>query len=590
VSNEPDISDPVSRRLFADGFSELERRFDPNAGLVWVDGNDSLHDLRDSLWYALCLLLRGAPEPAEVIISRVLGTQVTDPNDHHRGNFRWFYEVEPVSDLNAVEFILERLVNILCSSSDRISFQSRSLIHNSMRLGFDEVRRLDVHWTYTNIFLLDVHNSILGGQLLGDAALLQRGVARLKDWFERTRSAGAPHEFNSPTYSAVQIIALAGIARFAEDADVRGLAKEAEKFLWIHVARHFHAPTRQLAGPHSRAYRRDVTGSVGFLKVLLYKVLGDERLLASTPYYSGPGREGDVIVSLTNFNPPPEALDMLRLTEEREVIETASPDQVLTTYLRPEFALGTMSREYSVGEPPEPWAQQNSCYLTYRKGEPQGYGVVYCRYLVNERRAGDSPYASSGTPVDLWDDGLFRTAQSGRVAIVAYGTLPHGRRPVHSLRLDIRMLGPDSGSTILLGVDAWDGSEATLDAGQCLTVSDGDVHIGIIPLTTDCLNPHAPVVLGRDGPELVLSAYNYHGPPKTFWEYRSLSGPFYNRNVLNGFIVVAEPRSNRPSTEFARLLQSASVDDRLDGVQRRITCDSVFGHVALVFDLRRLRL
>jgi hypothetical protein len=33
---------------------------------------------------------------------------MTDPNDHYRGNFRWFYEVEPVFDLNAVEFMLER--------------------------------------------------------------------------------------------------------------------------------------------------------------------------------------------------------------------------------------------------------------------------------------------------------------------------------------------------------------------------------------------------------------------------------------------------------------------------------------------------
>jgi hypothetical protein len=145
-----------------------------------------------------------------------------------------------------------------------------------MRLGFEEVRRLDVHWTYTNIFLLDVHNGILGGQLLGDQELIQRGVGRLQDWLERTQSDGAPHEFNSPTYSAVQIIALAAIVQFAEDAAIRRLAVEAERLLWTHVARHFHVPTQQLAGPH-RAYRHDVTAH-RLLKVLLYKILGDERL------------------------------------------------------------------------------------------------------------------------------------------------------------------------------------------------------------------------------------------------------------------------------------------------------------------------
>ncbi len=570
---------------------ELERRFDPEVGLVRVDGNDSLRDLRDSLWYALSLLLRGdSSDRAEDIIRRVLGTQVSDPNDHYRGNFRWFYEVEPVFDLNAVEFMLERLVHILLRVSDRLSAPSRSLIHDSMRLGFEEVRRLDVHWSYTNIFLLDAHNSILGGQLLGDGALVQRGVDRLQGWFNRTRSQGAPHEFNSPTYSAVQIIALAAIAQFAEDLNVRGLAMEAEQFLWMHVARHFHAPTLQLAGPHSRAYRHDVTGSVGFLKVVLYKVLGDEWLLAPAPYYTGPGREGDIIVSLTDFNPPLEAMKMLRATEEREVVESAAQHQELVTYLRPEFALGTMSREYSVGEPPEPWPQHNSCLLTYRKDEPPGYGVLYCRYLINDRRAGDSVYASSGISVDLWDDGLFRTAQSGRAAIVAYGTLPHGRRPVHSLRLDIRMLGPHPGAKVLIDGQPWDGSETIVAAGQRLTVSDGDVHIGVIPLEADHLSSDGPVLLWNDGQELVLSIYNYRGPPKSTWEYRSLSGPFYRGNVRNGFIVLAETNSNMSGADFACLLQSASVDDRLDAGQRRIAFDSAFGRVALEYDLSSMRL
>jgi hypothetical protein len=51
-----------------------------------------------------------------------------------------------------------------------------------MRLAYAEAERLDVHWIYTNIYLLDVHNRILGGELLADEAIHRSGVERLREW------------------------------------------------------------------------------------------------------------------------------------------------------------------------------------------------------------------------------------------------------------------------------------------------------------------------------------------------------------------------------------------------------------------------
>ncbi len=241
-----------------------------------------------------------------------------------------------------------------------------------MRLAFAEAERLDVHWTYTNIYLMDAANSVLGGQLLNIDAVRLRGEQRLVDWAKRTKQEGAPHEFNSPTYSAVQINALAAIAQFAEDDATRRLAGEMEQFVWRHVAPYWHAPTMQLGGPHSRAYRRDVAGAPGFLKVLLYKLLGDTRLLAPSPYYSGPDTEGEVQVALTEYHCPPEAERLFRESECRQVREMVGRNTVLTAHTTPEFSLGTMSRPYTVGEPPESWPQHNSCILYYSKRELAG--------------------------------------------------------------------------------------------------------------------------------------------------------------------------------------------------------------------------
>src|SRR5688572_5411676 len=53
-------------------------------------------------------------------------------------------------------------------------------------------------------------------------------------------------------------------------------------------------------------------------------------------------------------------------------------------------------------------------------------------------------------------EGVFRAAQDGPRAIIGYGGVPRGQRPVESLRLDIRLLGPRE-SSVSAGGQVWDG-------------------------------------------------------------------------------------------------------------------------------------
>lgn len=586
--------DKLGRELFESGRRELEARFDPELALVKHETElGTWHSPRDSLWYALCLMLtEGETAEAERVIRQVLTMQERRPGDPHLGNFRWLYEDEVITDLNSVEFVLEGLVHILLRARDRLSEETRREVFETMRLGFQEVERLDVHWTYTNIYLLDVHNSILAGEILGDQRIRRRGCRRLREWAERTKADGAPYEFNSPTYSAVQINALAAVAQLSKDADARGTALEMEQLLWRHVARHFHVPTLQLGGPHSRAYRRDVTGAPDFLKVLLYRLLGEPRLLAPTPYYEGPGREGNVPVALTEYHCPPDALAMFRRVEIREVREYASRElgMELSTYLTAQFVLGTMSRPYGVGDPPEPWPQHNSCILYYVKnGEPR-YGVLYCRYVLNDHRVGAFAYESDRAALDLWEEGTFRTAQKGGDAAVAYGLMPRGQRPVHSLRLDVRLLGLDAASEMVAGEQPYDRSEAmAVSLGDIVGVADGEVYIGLRPLMPTRLGHEPPVLVWQDGQETVLSIYNYRGPPKAFWEYRSLSGPFSKGNVCNGFVIRVASRQEYPTLAgFLSAFRETPLSDDVIGTSRRIQFGQGTGSVVLEYDTRRM--
>ena len=579
------LDDAPARSLFEHARRDLTERFDASVGLVRTEVRPDLHTPRDSLWHALGLLYEGDAATAERIIAAVLAMQERREDDPHHGNFRWWHEDPVVIDLNAVEFMLEGLTHILLRFADRLSEGTRRAVFDAMRLGFDEIDRLDVHWTYTNIYLLDVHNSVLGGNIIGDAAVVERGVRRLRAWADRTRADGVPNEFNSATYSAVQINALAAIAQFAGDTSVRDLAREMERLLWRDVAAHFHARTRQLAGPHSRAYRRDVVGAPDFLKVLLYRVLGDHSLLDETPYYHGSGREGDTLVALTEYHCPSDAIETMRTEATRELRQTAPRHTSLVTYMTPEFALGTMSRPYGVGEPPEPWPAHNACILYYAKPEPPGYGALYTRYLVNDRRVGGATYESSGESVDLWEEGAFRAAQSGADAIVAYGLLSRGQKPVHSLRLDVRMLGPGTQTEIVVAGRRFEGERLEIDAGEPIAIADGDVYIGIIPLEPTRLGHEPPVAVWRDRQETVVSVFNYRGPAKQFWEYRTLTGPFFKGNVRNGIAVHVASRSvHEDIGAFVQALRAIPLSDEQHGTARSLR----FGAAELEYDLRDL--
>jgi len=574
----------TSTRLYDLGRQDLESRFDPSVTLVRNRFLPDRHLPHDSLWYAHCLLEDGRIEEAEAIVEAVLGLQELRPNDPHHGNFWWHLEDGAVIDLNACQFVLESLIAFPVSA---LSGPMQERVEATMRLAFEEATRLNVHWTYTNIYLLDVHNRILGGELLGDANIQKTGAARLEVWAAKTRQVGAPHEFNSPTYTAVQLNCLAGIAQHTSDPGVRDIALEMEELVWRHVARYWHSPTMQLGGPHSRAYRRDVVGASGFLKVVLYKLLGDERLLAKSPYYEGHDAEGHLIVARTDYHCPPDAEKMLRASPDRTFRETvciAPPVEAVAT-LAPTYSLGSMSRPYGVGEPPEPWPQNNSCIAYWRRDETPGYGGLYCRFRINSGHPGDPSPQASPLWLDVWEDGVFWTAQNRASAIVAYGLPPRGPRPLTDMRLDIRLLGPHFANVVLPDGTLWNGESSPVPPGP-IVVADGSAYIGLIPLEATDLGRNAWTILWRDGLETVVSVVNYTGPPKMFWEYRSLSGPFWKGNIRNGFALRIVDREEFPSAaSFADALARAPLADEVTGSIRRISLGTGDDVVRLEYDL-----
>ncbi len=568
MTNDP--ADVRAQQLFDEGAASLAARWDDAVAMVHYPGRPQFHDPRGTLAYAGVLLREGATEHVERAaraIRAVLALQETREQDAHRGNFRWMLEEEGVRDLNGVEFMLDGLNDLLRDHAGLIPGDLEAEMREAVALGLAEIDRLDVHPGYTNIALSDICNTVLGGETLGEDEYVDRGARRLDEWFEFTNRSGAPHEYNSPTYLAVDLARMAFLAEQTSDLDIALKARVAEERLWLHVATHYHPALAQLAGPHSRSYHDGWTGDGGYLKLILWRVLGDETLRRQTPY-ARDREEGQTGVADATFHCPAYVERWLR--EKRYPFacdETTDSERELdiSTYMTESYALGTASRSFGVGDPVEVWESPNNVLLQFRRDAEPGYGTLFARYVIDDRGHGAGD-ASPREAEDWTDDGVFVGAQSHNRAVVAYGLRPR-LRPTRSYKLSVNMLGA-AGADVRVGgapVDPTAHSAITVRGGEAVCIAAGDVYVAIIPLEPSDMGSDAPIELHLDGEKLTLDIYNYRGFAKQFWEHRSQAGPFYKGNIRSAFALeVAERGEHADLDAFASYIAVAMLADSAD--------------------------
>jgi hypothetical protein len=579
-----------ARQLYEAGKAGMAERYDAARGLLSAETEVGVfHPTRESLSYARCLLHDSAGDAdgalGAAIVERVLAVQERQPGNIHEGNFPWMADDGYVADLNAVEFELEHLCAIMLESEEKLPAATRAAIRAAMRLGLAEIARLDVGVEYTNICLLDCHNSILGGRILGEPAWIERGARKLARWAAYTAQSGAPREYNSPTYAGVDLLALGAIAAHAADPATRLLALLLEERLWLHAATHYHAPTAQQAGPHSRAYQNDVTGGRGSLKTIFYTLLGDEALMRKSPFYALRQKDGNVNVGLGEFHCPAPVRAILADKRwpftVRETADAAS-DLLLSTTMTADWALGVASRSYgpqadnlilhyrkSADPLPMQAPHPENVLLHYSKEQAPGFGVLYTRFILNNKRLGGSYHATDRTSSNnISDVGVFRGLHHRNKAIGVYGLAPQ-HEDVSSIKLDVFFPGRAGLEQVLVNGQPVAALPVEMPPGTPLVIADGTAYIGVLPLRHSNLGRAAPIWLEEDGGDLVLSTVIYDGPAKRFWEYSSLGGPFYKGNIECGLVVDVASRDQYPdAAAFAADLAAATVEDATsDGVR-----------------------
>jgi hypothetical protein len=516
---------------------DLPATYDPVACLpASTTERGIFHESRGGARLAAMLVANGTPQDlalAERVLAATLDCQELHPDDPHRGNFRWMREDAVVTDMNAVQFCLEQLVPMMLRHGTRLAPVLRRRVLDAITIGLEETARLDVWVMYSNIAVLDALTSSLGGELLDDRTVAARGYHVLLEWMSHTDRNGAPREFNSPTYTVVILEALGTLAELVRHEETRVRARLAAARLALSVALHIHAGTGRWSGPHSRVYQPTVVGDVPAEEALVRRWVADGTL-------------------------PGWTLDVLEHRPDRmEVIETASvSDKVgLATYHSPSFALGVSSREGGI--------QADVLIVQYRRAGSEKPGVLYSRYLVNDKWFGDFYHPTNRTKAsNLLEEGRFCGVQERNRAIGLYAPATYGA--VTSAKACFIWTDRKLVEELWIGGRRVDALPVDVYAGEVVVAGSGGAWMALRPLSRTDFGRGAPARLLERGDDLVLEVHNHLGPELPLWQVGPTGAFFRGYPQCGVYLEVAERSDYADGGTLAKEVAAGSLVERVD--------------------------
>ncbi|MBA4141208.1 MAG: hypothetical protein H0X70_12080 [Segetibacter sp.] len=333
--------------------------------------NGVFHDVRASLNYAVALLDLGDDQYTQRtldIIRKAISLQDTVSTSKTCGIWPYYME-EPLAtkksppDFNWADFNAVSLLDVYMGHEAKLPADLKLLIRTSLIYAAKSIQKRDVQPGYTNIAIMGTYVTFITSHLFDLPEMKVYAKKRLKKFYDYTLTRGFT-EYNSPTYTIVALDELSRMKSHIVDKEARPMIDSLYKTGWAIIALHYHKPTGQWAGPHSRAYSSLLTQGVnGILKQ------------ASGGKINPPGAmpRGDVKIK----HKIPEYLLPYFLTPryprtQQDVLVIDEPKTIGTTYLTDKYALSSANRSSL-------WNQRRP-FLAYW-GKPEKPFYLQVRFL-----------------------------------------------------------------------------------------------------------------------------------------------------------------------------------------------------------------
>jgi len=495
---------------------------------------------RDTLWYAIALL-HSSDETERALGDALLGEAKSADGTH-----------TPAT-----------MLAVLLIERGRISAATAANLESQIRRSLPEAAQCEWHDGNVNHPLAAWAALILAGERFDDATAVASGAGRLRRFAHTVGNRRHAHhrqavfsEYNSPTYTALDLWFLALIAEFARDAELRRLALFLEQRLWIETALYYHAPSQQFAGPHCRAYLDDSLGGWSGLHCTMAAacdepmLLDPERVLRNN-HPSATLQNGLVAIIPYHFpaearrlafaKPLPCQLRVMTYGESYHENHAARGFEDglypggwsrLTTWHAPEFTLGTAERPYVN-------AGHADAFMARLRRRPEIRGCadfrsIFCRGVCNDAVVGqpNRVHVTGGRTDEsyLYEEGRTSTLQERNRALVLYAPKGVGHRGMSGFRVDVMFSWDAPFDEFRVDNRAVDPAQpAQFAATSRLLFRDGDVLGVLIPLVPQPAAGPTPVSLRVAGGCFIVGIANYAGPARDFDrdELRGWTNGFY---------------------------------------------------------------
>ncbi|HBM80641.1 MAG TPA: hypothetical protein DD426_07380 [Clostridiaceae bacterium] len=220
-----------------------------------------VHPTRDSLSYAVALLDSGIEKyrlRAIDILKKVISLQDKNPSHDTYGIWSWFYE-EPLDkmsppDWNWADFCGKELLQVASDHKSRIPGDIFNTVKSSILCACKSIMKRNMGPHYTNISIMGTYVTLFAGELFGEDEIFSYAKKRLIGLHKYNMDNGDFTEYNSPTYTMVALEDISRMLNQIKDKECIRMIKDLNDMGWRCMAHHFHQPTGQWSGPHSRCY------------------------------------------------------------------------------------------------------------------------------------------------------------------------------------------------------------------------------------------------------------------------------------------------------------------------------------------------
>ena len=165
------------------------------------------------------------------------------------GNYRWTWRDGLVMDFNAVEFCMETGALIWILHRDKLTESQTALFKELLDYSVEGCLRHKVSPSYTNISIMNAQNLVLLGETLNRPEVLAEGLKRLRAFALQTALFGVC-EYNSPTYTGVDIGCLQVFNHFTVTPEAKQITDKLLKLFWSELIAYSLPSAKRCVGSH----------------------------------------------------------------------------------------------------------------------------------------------------------------------------------------------------------------------------------------------------------------------------------------------------------------------------------------------------